>query len=116
MSLKGHYYKVSYCGRDSRFRLFPAQIGCMLLTHPFLLQVFGVEADAKTCRKTAISACRVALQIIHSYIISAPDELREPLRNMTRMQLIRTPGSRKPSASEYRNVTNVYRIALKSLA
>lgn len=21
MSLKGHYYKVSYCGRDSRFRL-----------------------------------------------------------------------------------------------
>uniref|UniRef100_UPI001A97194A hypothetical protein n=1 Tax=Escherichia coli TaxID=562 RepID=UPI001A97194A len=21
--------------------------GCMLLTHPFLLQVFGVEADAK---------------------------------------------------------------------
>lgn len=26
MSLKGHYYKVSYCGRDSRFRLFPAQI------------------------------------------------------------------------------------------
>ena len=70
----------------------------------------------KTCRKTAISACRVALQIIHSYIISAPDELREPLRNMTRMQLIRTPGSWKPSASEYRNVTNVYRIALKSLA
>lgn len=61
MSLKGHYYKVSYCGR-------------------------------------------------------APDELREPLRNMTRMQLIRTPGSWKPSASEYRNVTNVYRIALKSLA
>ncbi len=26
MSLKEHYYKVSYCGRDSRFRLFPAQI------------------------------------------------------------------------------------------
>ena len=94
MSLKGHYYKVSYCGRDSRFRLFPAQIRMY----------------------AAISACRVALQIIHSYIISAPDELREPLRNMTRMQLIRTPGSWKPSASEYRNVTNVYRIALKSLA
>ncbi|WP_447533894.1 IS110 family transposase, partial [Escherichia coli] len=30
----------------------------------------------KTCRKTAISARRVALQIIHSNIISAPDELR----------------------------------------
>ncbi|GIP89020.1 hypothetical protein pm098_50200 [Escherichia coli] len=47
----------------------------------------------KTCRKTAISARRVALQIIHSNIISAPDELREQLRNMTRMQLIRTLGS-----------------------
>ncbi|EHV83370.1 transposase [Escherichia coli EPECa12] len=33
----------------------------------------------KTCRKTAISACRVALQIIHSYIISAPDELHHLL-------------------------------------
>ena len=35
---------------------------------------------------------------------------------MTRMQLIRTTGSRRPDASEYRNVTNVYRISLKSLA
>lgn len=70
----------------------------------------------KTCRKTAISAHRVALQIIHSNIISAPDELREQLRNMTRMQLIRTLGSWRPDASEYRNVTNVYRISLKSLA
>ena len=35
---------------------------------------------------------------------------------MTRMQLIRTYGSRRPDASEYRNVTNVYRISLKSLA
>ncbi|EMI1411966.1 IS110 family transposase, partial [Klebsiella quasipneumoniae] len=50
----------------------------------------------KTCRKTAISARRVALQIIHSNIISAPDELREQLRNMTRMQLIRTLGSWRP--------------------
>ncbi|WP_248430867.1 IS110-like element ISEc21 family transposase [Escherichia coli] len=70
----------------------------------------------KTCRKTAISARRVALQIIHSNIISAPDELREQLRNMTRMQLIRTLGAWRPDASEYRNVTNVYRISLKSLA
>lgn len=65
----------------------------------------------KTCRKTAISARRVALQIIH-----VPDELREQLRNMMRMQLIRTLGSWRPDASEYRNVTNVYRISLKSLA
>lgn len=35
---------------------------------------------------------------------------------MTRIQLIRTLGSCRPEASEYHNVTNVYRIALKSLA
>ena len=75
-----------------------------------------VPAGIKNLPKTAISARRVALQIIHSNIISAPDELREQLRNMTRMQLIRTTGSRRPDASEYRNVTNVYRISLKSLA
>ncbi len=69
----------------------------------------------KTCRRTVISARRVALQIIHSNIISALDELREQLRNMMRMQLIRTLGSWRPDASEYRNVTNVYRISLKSL-
>lgn len=47
MSLKERYYKVSYCGRDSRSGYSPRSSGCMLLTHPFLLQVFGVEADAK---------------------------------------------------------------------
>ncbi|EIE7938484.1 IS110 family transposase [Salmonella enterica] len=70
----------------------------------------------KTCRKTARSARRVALQIIHPNIISAPDELREQLRIMTRMQRIRMLGSWVPDASEYRNVTSVYRITLKSLA
>lgn len=35
---------------------------------------------------------------------------------MTRIQHIRTLGSRRPDVSEYRNVTNVYRISLKSLA
>lgn len=33
---------------------------------------------------------------------------------MTRIQLIRTQGSCRPDASEYHNVTNIYRIALKS--
>lgn len=70
----------------------------------------------KTWRKTAISARGVAPQIIHSNIISTPDESREQLRNMTRMQLIRTLRSSRPDASEYHNVTNIYRIALKSQA
>jgi len=50
----------------------------------------------KACRKTALAARRVALPMIHNTIVCAPDDLRETLRRMTRMHLIRTllPGDR----------------------
>lgn len=70
----------------------------------------------KVCRKTAIAARRVALQLIQTQVISAPEDLRDLLRNMTRMQLIRTLVAWRPDLSGYRNVTMAYRIALKSLA
>jgi transposase len=69
----------------------------------------------KACRKTAVAARRVALQMIHNTIIAAPDELRESLRSMTRMQLIRTLAAWRPDLSDYRNLASAYRIALKSL-
>ncbi len=70
----------------------------------------------KTCRKTAVAARRVALQMIQNNIVSAPDELREALRKLTRMQLIRTLASWRPDLTDYRVVSSAYRIALKSLA
>ena len=70
----------------------------------------------KVCRKTAIAARRVALQMIQTQIVSAPEELRDQLRSMTRMQLIRTLASSRPDLSGYRDVMMAYRIALKSLA
>ena len=69
----------------------------------------------KVCRKTAVAARRVALQLIQNSIVSAPDELRESLRTMTRMQLVRTLAAWRPDLSDYRNLTSAYRIALKSL-
>lgn len=69
----------------------------------------------KACRKTAISARKVALQMIYSSIICAPEELRDTLRKLTRMQLIRTLAAWRPDLSDYRNVASAYRIALKSL-
>ena len=33
------------------------------------------------CRKTAVSARRIALQMIHNTIVCAPDALRDQLRN-----------------------------------
>ena len=70
----------------------------------------------RACRKTAVAARRVALQMIQSTIVCAPDELREALRKMTRMQLIRTMAAWRPDLCEYRAVASAYRIALKSLA
>jgi transposase len=69
----------------------------------------------KACRRTAVAARRVALQMIQNTIVCAPDELRELLRKMTRMQLIRTLAAWRPDLTDYRNVTSAYRITLKSL-
>lgn len=70
----------------------------------------------KICRKTAVQARRVALQIIQTTIVCAPDHLRDALRKMTRMQLIRTLATWRPDLTGYRDVEGSYRIALKSLA
>ena len=69
----------------------------------------------KACRKTAVAARRVALQMIHNTIVGAPDELREALRKMTRMPLIRTLAAWRPDLTDYRTVVSAYRITLKSL-
>ena len=68
------------------------------------------------CRKTAVTARRVALQMIQNTIISAPDALRDQLRVMTRMKLVRTLAAWRPDLTGYREVEAAYRISLKSLA
>ncbi|TVQ59969.1 MAG: IS110 family transposase [Rhodobacteraceae bacterium] len=70
----------------------------------------------KACRKTAVTARRVALQMIHNTVVAAPEELRDALRRMTRMRLIRTLAAWRPDLTDYRNTLSAYRIALKSLA
>ena len=70
----------------------------------------------KACRKTAVQARRIALQMIGNTIVSAPDALRDTLRKMTRMKLIRTLAAWRPDMTGYREMEMAYRIALKSLA
>jgi transposase len=69
----------------------------------------------KACRKTAVTARRIALQMIQNTIVCAPDSLRETLRKMTRMQLVRTLAAWRPDLTDYRTVETAYRISLKSL-
>ena len=70
----------------------------------------------KVSRKTAVAARRVALQMIRMNIVSAPDALRDQLRNLTRMKLIRTLAAWRPDLTKYHDVNGAYKIALKSLA
>jgi len=69
----------------------------------------------KACRKTAVRARKVALQMIQNTNISAPDEVRDLLRRLTRMQLIRTLAAWPPDLSDFRALSSAYRIALRSL-
>ena len=63
-----------------------------------------------------MSARRVALQMIHNTIVCAPDGLRDQLRSLTRMQLVRTLASWRPDLTACRDLDSAYRIGLKSLA
>lgn len=67
-------------------------------------------------RATAVAARRTALQMIRAIIISAPEELRDQLRGMTRMRLIRRLVATRPDSTDCRSPTRSAKIALKRLA
>jgi transposase len=70
----------------------------------------------RTTRKTAIKCRRATLQQLHNTIVASPDEVRDQVRNLTRMQLLRTCASWRPDIMGYRDPVVATRIALKSLA
>ena len=67
-------------------------------------------------RTTAVKSRRVALQLLGNHIVAAPEELRDQVRNLTRMQLICTCASWRPDTTGFRDPVVATRIALKSLA
>lgn len=54
--------------------------------------------------------------MLRMQIISAPEELRDQVRNLTRMQLIRTCAAWRPDVTDAADPVTATRIALKSLA
>ena len=70
----------------------------------------------RTTRKTAIKCRRATLQQLHNTIVASPDEVRDQVRNLTRMQLLRTCASWRPDMLGYRDPVVATRIALKSLS
>jgi transposase len=67
-------------------------------------------------RSTAVKSRRAALQLLRNHIVSAPEELRDQVRNLTRMQLIRTCAAWRPDSTGFRDPVVATRIALRSLA
>lgn len=70
----------------------------------------------RVTRQSAIRARRNALQLLRMSIVSAPEELRDQVRNLTRMQLIRTCAAWRPELTNAADPVAATRIALKSLA
>jgi len=70
----------------------------------------------RTTRRTAIKCRRATLQQLHNTIVAAPDEVRDQVRNLTRMQLLRTCAGWRPDTFGFRDPVVATKIALKSLA
>lgn len=70
----------------------------------------------RTTRRTAVKCRRATLQQLHNTIVAAPDEVRDQVRNLTRMQLLRTCAGWRPDTFGFRDPVVATKIALKSLA
>ena len=70
----------------------------------------------RTTRKTAIKCRRAALQQLHNTIVAAPEEVRDQVRNLTRMQGLRTCAAWRPDTVGYRDPVVATKLSLKSLA
>jgi transposase len=70
----------------------------------------------RTTRKTAMKCRRAALQQLHNTIVAAPDEVRDQVRNLTRMQRLRICAGWRPDSVGYRDPVVATKLALKYLA
>jgi transposase len=67
-------------------------------------------------RAGAIRSRVKALQLLRSHAISAPDEVRDLVRELTRMQMLRTVAAWRPDYDDFQHPATATRIAMRSLA
>ncbi|AAT88380.1 transposase [Leifsonia xyli subsp. xyli] len=68
----------------------------------------------RVARAQAVRERRNTLQLLRMSIVAAPDEVRDQVRNLTRMQLIRHLAAWRPDTSNATDPVVAYRVALKS--
>ena len=67
-------------------------------------------------RAGAVRSRTKALQLLRSHAVSAPDEVRDEVRSLTRMQLLRTGVAWRPDYDDFDHPATATRIAMRSLA
>ena len=67
-------------------------------------------------RAGAVRSRTKALQLLRSYAVSAPDEVRDEVRSLTRMQRLRTVAAWRPDDDDFDHPATATRIAMRSLA
>jgi transposase len=67
-------------------------------------------------RAGAIRSRVKALQLLRNHAISAPDEVRDQVRSLTRMQMLRTVAAWRPDYDDFDHPATATRIAMRSLA
>ena len=67
-------------------------------------------------RAGAVRSRVKALQLLRSHAISAADEVRDEVRSLTRMQLLRTVAAWRPDYDDFDHPATATRIAMRSLA
>jgi transposase len=70
----------------------------------------------RLARAGAVKAKRAALQLLHNQIISASDDVRDALRDLTRAKLLKTCAAFRPDPARAHEPATAVRIALRSLA
>ena len=70
----------------------------------------------RTTQKTAVKCRRAALQQLHNTIVAAPEDVRDQVRNLTRMQRLRTCAAWRPDIVGYRDPVVATKLSLKYLA
>ena len=70
----------------------------------------------RVTRAHSVRERRSAPQLLRMTIISAPDELRAQVRDLTRMQLIRLLAAWRPDVANATDPVTAYRVSMKSLA
>ena len=77
-----------------------------------------VEAirSLRVARSSAVQMRRQAIQQLRSLLVSAPDDVREPLRNLPRMALVRRCAQLAPDPAHAAQPSVAVQLALRSLA